>query len=61
MKILCFSNNEKQNQDIGWHRVGENINYHGNHFKRECAGLSRYARNFFTLTFTIEFQHDDDQ
>lgn len=61
MKILSFSNSEKTTEDIGWHRVGESINYYANQFKRDCSGLMRYAKNFFTLTFTIKFNHDDDQ
>ena len=28
MKILCFSNKMKAEEGIGWHRVGETINYY---------------------------------
>lgn len=55
MKILSFSTMQKEVEDIGWHRVGEGINYYSNQYKRDCSGLVKYAKNFFTLTFTIEF------
>lgn len=61
MKILCFSDTLKQREGTGWHRVGSDINYHANQYRRDCSGLVRYARNFFTLTFTVEFEYDDDQ
>jgi hypothetical protein len=61
MKILCFSSKAKQLEGIGWHRVGSSINYYGNQYKRDSTGLVKYARNFFTLTFTIDFEYDDDQ
>jgi len=62
MKILCFSNKEKTTDNIGWHRVGESINYFQNQYKRDAgAGLVRYAKNFYTFTFTTTFTHEDDQ
>jgi hypothetical protein len=30
MKVLCFSNKIKDAEGVGWHRVGENINYYAN-------------------------------
>lgn len=33
--------------------------YYQNEFKKE--GNSRYSKTYYTLTFTIEFTHDDDQ
>ena len=59
MKILCFSQKKKQEQNVGWHRVGEQIDYYENDFKREMVG--RYQKNFYTLTFDHTFKHDDDQ
>ena len=58
MKILCFSNNKKQCENVGWHRVGEGIDYYENDFKREMVG--RYVKNFYTLTFVHTFKADDD-
>ena len=60
MKILSFSRIEKDKEDLGWHRVGENINYYGNNFKRDASGLVRYSRNFYTFTFTQTYKHKDD-
>ena len=59
MKILCFSNKEKTDNNIGWFRTGENINYYANDFRREVPG--RGTRCFYTLTFDVTFKHDDDQ
>lgn len=43
MKILCFSNKLKLENEIGWHRVGTAINYYQNQYKRDLgAGLVRY-------------------
>jgi len=61
MKILCFSNKMKTEKEIGWHRVGSAINYYGNQYKRDCTGLNRYSRNFYTFTFTHTFEYDGDQ
>jgi len=30
MRILCFSEKLKDKEDVGWHRVGENISYYAN-------------------------------
>ena len=59
MKILCFSQKKKQEQNIGWHRVCEQIDYYENDFKREMVG--RFQKNFYTLTFVHTFKHGDDQ
>ena len=59
MKILCFSQKKKQEQNVGWHRVGEQIDYYENDFKREMVG--RFQKNFYTLTFVHTFKHADDQ
>lgn len=58
MKILNFSNKIKNEEGIGWHRVGENIDYYLNDFKKDG---NKYSRNFYTLTFEHTFCHDDDQ
>jgi len=53
MKILNFSNRIKHEDGIGWHRVGEGIDYFQNNFKRD--GNPRYQRTFYTLTFSHTF------
>lgn len=46
---------------MGWHRVGEAINYYENTFKRDGTNLTRYTRNYYTFTFTRTFLTTDDQ
>ena len=57
MKVLNFSNKIKNEEGIGWHREGENIDYYQNEFKRDNG---KYARYFYTLTFEHTFCHEDD-
>lgn len=58
MKVLTFSLGSKHSEDIGWHRTGKNISYTQNNFKRENM---RYSRNYYTLSFTYTFKHENDQ
>ncbi len=58
MKVLNFSNKLNDSEGVGWHRIGENIDYYQNNFKKD--GNPRFQRNFFTLTFTHVFSFDDD-
>lgn len=58
MKILCFSNKIKDTEGVGWHRIGENINYFAGPYKRDN---NRFLRTFYTFTFTHTFEHDQDQ
>ena len=58
MKILCFSNQIKEKEGVGWHRIGESINYFQNHYKRDQC---RFSRTYYTFTFTHTFEHSDDQ
>ena len=57
MRILSFSTKFKDDEGVGWHRVGEDINYYANHYKREN---NRFSRTYFTFSFTTTFQYDDD-
>lgn len=41
MKALCFSNKLKEEEGVGWHRVGQNIAYVANQYKRE---VTRYRQ-----------------
>ena len=58
MKVLNFSNKLNDLEGVGWHRIGENIDYYQNNFKKD--GNPRFQRNFFTLTFTHVFNFDDE-
>ena len=58
MKVLCFSNKLKEAEGVGWHRIGQDIAYFANQFKRE---VGKYRPSHFTFTFTHTFEHDNDQ
>ena len=59
MRVLCFSQISRDGEEqLSWHRVGRDISYYQNNFKRE---FTRYQRNYYTLTFTHTFTHDNDQ
>jgi hypothetical protein len=57
MKILCYSSNTKSNDGTGWHRVGSDISYFQNTYRRENIKFTRY---YYTFTFTHEFQTSFD-
>lgn len=58
MGILCYSTvKSKRDNDAGWYRMGKDICYYQNNFKRENVRFQRY---YYTLTFTHTFEHDDD-
>ena len=56
MKVLTFSNKLKNESGIGWHRVGQNIDYFANNFKKD----GRCGRSYYTLTFEHTFEVNDD-
>ena len=57
MKILAFSSNLKKSKGLGWHRVGSEISYYQNAYRRENMRMARY---YYTFTFTHEFDGEDD-
>lgn len=60
MKPLMYSTIDAKNSSIGWRRCGENISY----FKNEDVSVTHDDDDeydgFYTLTFNIEFPHDND-
>ena len=54
MKVLSYSVKNSDLNNVGWRRVGKNITYVQNNYKRKGSG------NFYTLTFTVTFDYDDD-
>ena len=54
MKVLSYSVKESDIHNRGWKRVGKNISYTQNNYKRKGAG------NYYTLSFTVNFDYDDD-
>lgn len=57
MKILSFSQAVKKEKGLGWHRVGTDIHYSQNQFKRENVRFTRY---YYTFSFTHVFEHNND-
>ena len=35
MKVLNFSNKLNDSEGVGWHRIGEKIDYYQNNFKKD--------------------------
>ena len=58
MRVLTFSAKTKKEKNLGWHRVGTDISYSQNNFKKENLRFSRY---YYTFTFSHTFEHDEDQ
>ena len=58
MKILAFSSQMNKDSGLGWHRVGTDISYYQNNYKKENMRFTRY---YYTFTFTYEFQTTNDQ
>lgn len=54
MKVLSYSVKAADLHNQGWHRVGKNISYAQNTYKRK--GNSKY----YTLSFTVTFDYSDD-
>lgn len=62
MKVLCYSTEKARTANAGWHRVGTDIIYAKNNFKREVAGQGfQQTKRYYTLTFNLEFDFDHDQ
>jgi hypothetical protein len=58
MKVLTYSEKKEEDKQIGWHRSGRDISYYQNNYKKDTVGRSRY---FYSLSFTYDFEYDDDQ
>lgn len=54
MRVLSYSVKDSELNKNGWKRVGKNISYAQNAYKRKGAG------HFYTLSFTVSFDYDDD-
>ncbi|KAG2381432.1 hypothetical protein C9374_006421 [Naegleria lovaniensis] len=53
MMPLIYSVHDANTKGIGWTRGGSDICYYRNNIRRKSG-------NFYTLTFTVEFDNDDD-
>merc|ERR1712232_888028 len=56
MRPLLYSATEAACHGVGWFRGGENIIYYQNGVRPKAKN----GTNYYTLTFTVEFQHDAD-
>lgn len=74
MQPLLFSVTEARNGQAGWRRTGGNIWYHKNSYVYEATehssaavcprgdkGVKTVRKNFFTLSFSVKFQHSGDE
>ena len=52
MQPVMYSEREAR-RGVGWVRRGEDICYYQNHIKRKGG-------HYYTLTFSLEFPHDQD-
>lgn len=56
MKLVCYSTLKSENEQIGWHRVGENIAYFANGIRKS----SKLQKSLYTLKFSHTFEYDMD-
>lgn len=57
MKILIYSEKQSEDKDIGWFRGGTKISYYANGIRKDP---NKRFKSYYTLTFSYEFQYDDD-
>nr|XP_060618077.1 cytosolic carboxypeptidase 1 isoform X1 [Anolis sagrei ordinatus]XP_060618078.1 cytosolic carboxypeptidase 1 isoform X1 [Anolis sagrei ordinatus]XP_060618079.1 cytosolic carboxypeptidase 1 isoform X1 [Anolis sagrei ordinatus]XP_060618080.1 cytosolic carboxypeptidase 1 isoform X1 [Anolis sagrei ordinatus]XP_060618081.1 cytosolic carboxypeptidase 1 isoform X1 [Anolis sagrei ordinatus] len=61
MQPLMYSVQEALSGRPWWIRVGTDICYYKNHFSRSSiAAGGQKGKSYYTITFTINFQHKDD-
>uniref|UniRef100_A0A8C2DTQ1 Cytosolic carboxypeptidase 1 n=1 Tax=Cyprinus carpio TaxID=7962 RepID=A0A8C2DTQ1_CYPCA len=61
MQVLMYSVQDAINGSPHWVRTGSDICYYKNHFSRSSiAAGGQKGKSYFTLTFTVTFQHKDD-
>ncbi|KAK7146510.1 hypothetical protein R3I93_014072 [Phoxinus phoxinus] len=61
MQVLMYSVQDAINGRPQWVRTGSDICYYKNHFSRSSiAAGGQKGKSYFTMTFTVTFQHKDD-
>uniref|UniRef100_A0A673N8F1 Cytosolic carboxypeptidase 1 n=1 Tax=Sinocyclocheilus rhinocerous TaxID=307959 RepID=A0A673N8F1_9TELE len=61
MQVLMYSVQDAINGSPHWVRTGSDICYYKNNFSRSSiAAGGQKGKSYFTLTFTVTFQHKDD-
>ena len=56
MKVLVHSQIKSEKDNIAWYRDGRNIRYFANGIKKN----ENTNKSFYTLTFTLDFEYNDD-
>jgi len=56
MKVSVYSDRKAELGQMGWHRACTDISY----FKNQVRKDFNNSRFYNTLTFTYEFEHDND-
>ena len=56
MKVLLYSETENKRSGRGWFRGGRDISYFCNGYQRP----NKTEKFFYTLSFTLDFEYDDD-
>ncbi|KAK3103578.1 hypothetical protein FSP39_020320 [Pinctada imbricata] len=57
MRPLLYSEKNAQQKKVGWIRGGSDIKYYKNNLRYSS---SKSDRSFYSLTWTVEFQHNND-
>ncbi|XP_070199558.1 cytosolic carboxypeptidase 2-like isoform X1 [Littorina saxatilis] len=57
MRPCMYSDREAMQNKVGWTRAAQNIKYYRNNLKYET---SKGDRSFYSLTWTMQFPHDND-
>ena len=60
LRPLLYSNKFAQEKNMGWHRTGSDISYSRNEYQYFKGGSKKIVRPYYTLSFILEFVHDDD-
>jgi hypothetical protein len=47
-------------KDKGWHSVGSEFDYQKSYVTREIQSNPPVSKNYYTLSFTIDFPHEQD-
>uniref|UniRef100_A0A8V0Z743 tubulin-glutamate carboxypeptidase n=1 Tax=Gallus gallus TaxID=9031 RepID=A0A8V0Z743_CHICK len=60
MQLVMYSVKEALQGRPLWLRAGHNISYYKNHYRCSAAAGGARGKCYYTLTFSIEFPHEDD-
>ena len=58
MQPVFYSEKNKESDNVGWVRRGEDMMYYKNHRSRTFGSCR--VQNWYTMSWTTTFHHDDD-